>query len=157
MKSTHLNVCASMREAFMKTVTLLVGTASLVLAGCAQLKPDPDHWSESSEQVSRVDKHSSFPAVRRTNFEAVNLIELVDPRGLAKGGLTKLLGISQKNMKASASGVFNMTSSLPHFVSRTIQQMSNVSIAIACKTASLACPPHVATCSRHFSGGSRPT
>lgn len=54
---------------------LLGGT----LMGCAQLWPDPGHWREQSEQVSAVDKHSSFPAVRRPMFEQVNLIELVDP------------------------------------------------------------------------------
>lgn len=53
--------------------------ASSLLSGCAQLVPDANHLSESAEQVSRVDRHSSFPAVRRGNFESVNLLELVDP------------------------------------------------------------------------------
>jgi len=50
-----------------------------ILVGCAQLVPDPGHWKEQSEQVSAIDKHSSFPAVRRPMFEQINLIELVDP------------------------------------------------------------------------------
>lgn len=58
--------------------------SACVLTGCAQLTPDPVHWAESSEQVSRVDRHSSFPAVRRGNFESVNLIELIDPQQNAR-------------------------------------------------------------------------
>lgn len=62
-------------------IRLFAGLLPVVafLSGCAQLLPDPAHWVESSEQVSRVDLHSSFPAVRRGSFEQVNLIELVDP------------------------------------------------------------------------------
>lgn len=57
---------------------VLLGMAGL-LSACAQLRPDTEHQKESAEQVSRVDLHSSFPAVRRPQFEQVNLIELVDP------------------------------------------------------------------------------
>lgn len=67
----------------------LMNSALIVLAagaigGCAQLAPDTDHWREAGEQVSRVDRHSSFPSVRRVFFEQVNLVELVDPHGGAK-------------------------------------------------------------------------
>lgn len=52
--------------------------------GCAQLQPDPGHQREEAEQVSRIDRHSSFPAIRRTYFEQVNLIEMIDPHGRAE-------------------------------------------------------------------------
>lgn len=52
--------------------------------GCAQLQPDPGHQREEAEQVSRVDRHSSFPAIRRMYFEQVNLIEMIDPHGRAE-------------------------------------------------------------------------
>lgn len=61
----------------------IIGACTLVLPGCAQLQPDFGHQAEASEQVSRVDAHSSFPAVRRINFEQVNIVELVDPEGRA--------------------------------------------------------------------------
>jgi hypothetical protein len=61
----------------------IIGACTLVLSGCAQLQPDFGHQLEASEQVSRVDAHSSFPAVRRINFEQINIVELVDPEGRA--------------------------------------------------------------------------
>lgn len=67
------------------TRTALTVLAAGALGGCAQLAPDTDHWREAGEQVSRVDRHSSFPSVRRVFFEQVNLVELVDPQGGAKG------------------------------------------------------------------------
>lgn len=56
---------------------VLMGTSTLL--GCAQMIPDRGHWVEGAEQISRVDRHSSFPAVRRSTFEMINLLELVDP------------------------------------------------------------------------------
>lgn len=70
------------------TLMSIVGVALLLLAGCSTLNPstliteinDPERF----EQVTGIDKHSSFPAVRRTNFERINLLELVDPEDHAK-------------------------------------------------------------------------
>jgi len=53
------------------------------VAGCAQITPDRDNQREAAEQVSRIDKHSSFPAVRRIFFEQVNFVEMIDPHGRA--------------------------------------------------------------------------
>src|SRR5262245_60049935 len=62
----------------------VLATACCLLAcGCAQIPTDEYHYRESVEQVSRVDQHSSFPAVRRGHFEQMNLIELIDPHGNA--------------------------------------------------------------------------
>lgn len=55
----------------------------LGLAGCSQLGA----WrhetfstaGEGQEQFLSVDRHSSFPAVRRSKFEQVNFAELIDP------------------------------------------------------------------------------
>jgi hypothetical protein len=58
--------------------------ATILFGGCAQLTKDNYHWNEASEQVSRIDKHSTFPAVNRSSFEHVNLIELIDPSLKAK-------------------------------------------------------------------------
>lgn len=62
----------------------LAAASLLMLGGCAQLMPDRQHQIESSEQVSGIDRHSSFPAMRRKDFEQINLVELVDPEGRAK-------------------------------------------------------------------------
>ena len=67
-----------------KSLTILAGSLA-TLAGCAQLTPDAGHQREAAEQVSRVDRHSSFPAIRRLYFEQANLVEMIDPRGQAKG------------------------------------------------------------------------
>jgi hypothetical protein len=55
-----------------------------LLGGCAQITPNFAHQREAEEQVSFVDSHSSFPAVRRADFEQINLVELVDPHGRAR-------------------------------------------------------------------------
>lgn len=61
----------------------VAAAATCALGGCAQLQPDPGHQQEAVEQVSRIDRHSSFPVVRRTYLEQVNLVEMIDPDGLA--------------------------------------------------------------------------
>lgn len=68
------------------TRTLLPGTvlALLALTGCGLLDKPRNAWDEREEQVSGVDKHSSYPAVRRVYFEQLNLVELIDPRDEAK-------------------------------------------------------------------------
>jgi hypothetical protein len=58
--------------------------AALLLSGCAQLRPDFENQREASEQVSGIDKHSSFPALSRRTFEQINLIEMVDPQGRSR-------------------------------------------------------------------------
>jgi hypothetical protein len=63
---------------------IVLGIATLIAAsGCSSMLRDSYHQEEKPEQYSRVDKHSSFPAVRRSSFEHVNLVELVDPEGAA--------------------------------------------------------------------------
>lgn len=52
---------------------------SAAMTGCAQLARDPGHQREAAEQVSRVDRHSAFPVVRRIYLEQVNLVEMIDP------------------------------------------------------------------------------
>lgn len=58
----------------------------LFAAGCAQWTARLDHsdQTERQEQFSKVDEHSSFPAIARSTFEQINLIELVDPTNSAK-------------------------------------------------------------------------
>ena len=58
---------------------------ALALSGCAQISKEDGHYEEQAEQFSRVDKHSSFPSVRRLNFEQVNLVEMIDPGNTASG------------------------------------------------------------------------
>ncbi|WP_156370395.1 hypothetical protein [Acidovorax sp. Leaf84] len=62
---------------------VLVVACAAVVSGCAQLHAvtDEGHIKETSEQFSRVDQHSSYPAMRRGTFEQVNLLELIDPKG----------------------------------------------------------------------------
>lgn len=68
-----------------KTRISIASIGVVLLSGCAQMKHfDAGHRIESEEQVSRVDEHSSYPAVRRVNFEQLNLIELIDPHNTAK-------------------------------------------------------------------------
>lgn len=59
-----------------------VSVAIAGLTGCAQINRlgNTEHWKESTEQVARVDIHSSFPALSRATFERVNLLELIDPK-----------------------------------------------------------------------------
>ena len=68
---------------------LAVLAAALLLPGCAQLTPDFRNQAEASEQISGVDRHSSYPAVRRIFFEQVNLVELIDPQARAKALYTE--------------------------------------------------------------------
>jgi hypothetical protein len=70
------------RQCAAACLVLAAGT----LAGCAQLRATltENVDGEASEQFSGVDKHSAYPAVRRQNFEQVNLIELIDPAGDAR-------------------------------------------------------------------------
>ena len=57
--------------------TLGLLATCLFAAGCSSLQGAAD--PEGPEQYSGVDKHSSYPAIRRPSFEEVNLIELIDP------------------------------------------------------------------------------
>ena len=60
------------------------------LSGCAQLSAilnENKTTGEGSEQFLAVDKHSPYPAIRRAEFEQVNLVELIDPEGDAQHGL----------------------------------------------------------------------
>lgn len=66
------------------SVAASLATVTLLLSGCAQMGLDTAHYQESEEQLSRVDKHSSFPAIRRETFEQVNLVELLDPEGAGR-------------------------------------------------------------------------
>jgi hypothetical protein len=61
----------------MKKIVLIALCASIMLSGCATLEESND--PERIEQVTGIDKHSSYPAVRRKQFEKINLLELVDP------------------------------------------------------------------------------
>jgi hypothetical protein len=63
-----------------------LATALLAFSGCSNILKDRYHHDEASEQVTRVDKHSTFPSVRRIHFEQVNLVELLDPKGEAAEG-----------------------------------------------------------------------
>lgn len=65
------------------TKIVLVVASATIVSGCAQLHAvtDEDHIKETKEQFSRVDQHSSYPAMRRGTFEQVNLLELIDPQG----------------------------------------------------------------------------
>ncbi len=66
----------------MKTIILMFVCANVLLTGCSTLTKEIND-DERLEQVTGIDKHSSYPAVRRTSFEKVNLLELVDPESLA--------------------------------------------------------------------------
>jgi hypothetical protein len=71
-----------MKTSAFKLVHLcLIATSIFLLSGCSSLMRDRAHQDEKPEQYSRIDKHSAFPAVRRSNFEQVNLVELIDPSG----------------------------------------------------------------------------
>jgi hypothetical protein len=61
----------------------LGATLALTLSACGTIQKDRAHYSEVVEQSSRVDRHSAFPAVRRSAFEQVNFVELIDPHGHA--------------------------------------------------------------------------
>ncbi len=67
----------------------IAAAVSLLTGGCAQIAPDAGHQREEREQVSRIDKHSAFPAIRRTYFEQINLVEMIDPEGAAAATFPK--------------------------------------------------------------------
>lgn len=70
----------------MKQLRILCSTlcaASLLLVSACSHVPDAGHFVEAREQISRVDRHGAFPGVRRIYFEQVNLVELIDPHGIA--------------------------------------------------------------------------
>lgn len=54
----------------------------VLLGGCASWRASFNEFSskEASEQYVSVDRHSSYPVIRRDNFEQVNLLEMIDPR-----------------------------------------------------------------------------
>jgi hypothetical protein len=58
--------------------------ALLAASGCAELTPNFQNQKEKEEQVTGIDIHSAFPAIRRIEFEQVNLVELIDPTMKAK-------------------------------------------------------------------------
>jgi hypothetical protein len=66
----------------MKRLILLFFGVSIGLAGCSTMLTEIKE-PERLEQVTGIDKHSSYPAVRRDSFEKVNLLELVDPENRA--------------------------------------------------------------------------
>lgn len=73
MKSIH-SICCSL--------LVLLG-----LTGCSQMEAfrrETFKNGEGIEQFLSVDRHSTFPAVRRTKFEQVNFAELIDPKNDAK-------------------------------------------------------------------------
>lgn len=59
----------------------LVLSTVLPLVGCASFRAGFNEAAnkEASEQYESVDRHSSYPVIRRANFEQVNLLEMVDP------------------------------------------------------------------------------
>lgn len=67
----------------MSNLRLLIVPLMVMFSGCAQLNShlDENHQRETKEQFSRVDQHSSYPAIRRESFEQVNLLEMIDPKG----------------------------------------------------------------------------
>lgn len=69
----------------MKTTGFIV--ASILVAGCSNYGQIND--PERLEQVTGVDKHSSYPVMRREYFERINLLELVDPEGKAASKFPK--------------------------------------------------------------------
>lgn len=70
----------------MRDESTLLRTALLLLlpvvGGCASWRASFNEavTAEASEQYESVDRHSSYPALRRKNFEQVNLLELIDPK-----------------------------------------------------------------------------
>lgn len=61
--------------------SLALATAALI-SGCASFNASMSNLQdgESAEQYKGVDRHSSYPAIRRGSFEQVNLLELIDPK-----------------------------------------------------------------------------
>lgn len=79
-----------------------------LLGGCAQLLPDFGGLEEGSEQLSRVDKHSSYPAIRRSVFEQINLIELVDPHREAENLYPLAWAIAMGRMDTDRDSSFGL-------------------------------------------------
>lgn len=52
-----------------------------LVMGCASWRASFNEAisSEASEQYTSVDRHSSYPVIRRNTFEQVNLLEMIDP------------------------------------------------------------------------------
>lgn len=67
----------------MSNLRILIIPLMIMFSGCAQLGSfvDENHQRETKEQFSRVDQHSSYPAISRASFEQVNLLEMIDPKG----------------------------------------------------------------------------
>lgn len=66
----------------MKNMITILLCAIILLAGCSTLLKEIDD-PERLEQVTGIDKHSSYPSLRRDAFEKINLLELVDPENRA--------------------------------------------------------------------------
>ena len=75
----------------MLNLRLLIIPLLVLSTGCAQFGAvvDEKHRNETKEQFSRVDQHSSYPAIRRESFEQVNLLEMIDPKGESIGARYK--------------------------------------------------------------------
>ena len=58
-----------------------------LFVGCASFRAGFNEAlsKESSEQYQSVDRHSSYPVLRRENFEQVNLLEMIDPEHKSSG------------------------------------------------------------------------
>jgi hypothetical protein len=82
----------------MKALILVVAASCLLLPGCATYREATE--DERFEQVTGVDKHSSYPAVRRDSFEKVNLLELVDPENQAEREFRKNWTFTELRMGA---------------------------------------------------------
>ena len=56
-------------------------------AGCGSFRAGFNEAvsKEGSEQYQSVDRHSSYPVIRRENFEQVNLLEMIDPDHKSSG------------------------------------------------------------------------
>lgn len=69
--------------------------------GCASWRASYNEFEskEASEQYVAVDRHSSYPAIRRVNFEQVNLLELIDPHHQSQSA-----GMSQWSAAATPPG-----------------------------------------------------
>ncbi|WP_144006874.1 hypothetical protein [Pelomonas sp. KK5] len=70
---------------------LLVLSTLPLFVGCASFRAGFNEAAskEASEQYESVDRHSSYPVIRRNNFEQVNLLEMVDPTlQSARNGVT---------------------------------------------------------------------
>lgn len=65
-----------------------------LLVGCASWRASFNETvsSEASEQYSSVDRHSSYPVIRRNVFEQVNLLELIDPKHESTASGMRTLG-----------------------------------------------------------------